>query len=243
MKKNLLQTVAISAAVLLLGVISASANPITFSDSFGSYAKFDVESGNLQITLWTDRNSTVNSEVLTALFFDISGISSLTRNSATVPIVSASGGTNSFVYEGTHWGLTTPLDVGGEWAYKSSLSLPGLGSQGIGTAGLDGTFGASDLFPGPDLNSKQAPDGGDFGLIGLASPGVAGAGYDVLVRNTTVFLLSGLPTGFDPEASVQNVSFQYGTSLTQVPEPATLLFLGAGLIGLTAYGKRKFLKK
>ena len=226
--------------VLLLWPISASALPVTFSDPFGSHATFDTISGNqLQVTLWTDRNSTKNSEVLTALFFDISGISSLTPLSATVPVNSATGGgnTNSFLYLGANnYAFSTALDVGGEWAYKSGLSLPGRGTQGIGTAGLDGTFGAGDLFPGTDLNDRQAPDGGDFGLVGLASTQWSGEGYDVVVKNTTIFVLpfSGTLTG------VQNVSFQYGTSLTEVPEPSTLLLLGSGLIGLGILGRKRF---
>ena len=240
--KTLFTVVIATLLMFVIVPIPASATNITFNDAFGSHATFAVINVNqLEVTLWTDRNVMNNAQVLTALFFDISGTPSLAPLSATVPVKSATDGTtnNSFLYiGGTNYGFTTPLNVAGEWTYKSGLSLPGGGTYGISSSGF-GLFGPSDLFPGgSDLNPvTTGPDGGDFGLIGLSAAGPSNPGYDLLVKNTTVFVLSGLPAVFDPSANIVDPFFQYGTTIGQVPEPTTMLLLGIGLIGL--WGARR----
>ncbi len=131
------------------------------------------------------------------------------------------------------------------WTYKTGLSgmLPGGGNQGISSAGF-GLFGPPDLFPsGSDLNpNTPGPGGGDYGLTNGNS--VTSVGYGVLIKNTTVFIFEGIPTDFDPSQEITNGFFQYGTTLsnTTVPEPATMLLLGSGLIGLAGFARRRFKK-
>ena len=55
----------------------------------------------------------------------------------------------------------------------------------------------------------------------------------------------GLPDGFDlNEDNIGNVTFNYGTELnTPVPEPATILLFGTGLVALAGLGRKKFFEK
>lgn len=49
--------------------------------------------------------------------------------------------------------------------------------------------------------------------------------------------------GFDdPRGSISNVAI-YGDAPPPIPEPATMLLLGAGLIGLAGLGRKKFFKR
>lgn len=142
--------------------------------------------------------------------------------------------------------------VGGEWAYASSLvGAPGGATEGIGSAGF-GLFGPGDLFPGSDLQSPVSPDGIQYGITAagdnIATGNAAVTGDNALIKNSVTFTLGGLPTDFLPsQRNITNVSFQYGTALTepnipgrdtQIPEPSTLLLLTVVLIGL-AQAKRR----
>jgi hypothetical protein len=69
----------------------------------------------------------------------------------------------------------------------------------------------------------------------MATGNAAVTGSIPLIQNAVVFTLSGLPEGFDPTASIQNISFQYGTALTDpnLPTPAPtsgVIALGGALL-------------
>lgn len=228
-------------AVLAVLVSAAcTATPVVFSGSSGSLsasASFDIDGGNLVVTLDNTSNSDVlvPTDVLTAVFFDIAGDPSLARISA----VLAPGSSVLF-------GSTDPGGVvGGEWAYLSGLSgAPGGARQGISSSGF-GLFGPGNLFPGTNLQGPVSPAGLQYGLTSAGDNPATGntpvTGTNALIQHAVVFTLGGAPQNFDL-SSISNVWFQYGTSLTEtsfngeVPEPSTAVLFGAG-IGLIAAGR------
>ena len=241
-------------------VSEADAAAVTFtgSDSFGraASATFDTSGTNFLVTLTNTSSADVlvPTDVLTGVFFNISGDPTLGRTSA----VLNSGSTVFYDPDGQPAGGV----VGGEWAYNadvSSDSLRGV-NQGISASGL-GIFGRSNRFPGADLTDNENVGGLDYGILSAGdnsatgNGGVTGSGG--LIRNSVVFTLSGLPTGFNPLTSVRNVFFQYGTNLSEpriagtatstpnpnsqsVPEPSTMAgLLVTGLAAVRSRSKRK----
>jgi hypothetical protein len=245
-----------SAVALLAATTAAVATPITFTGTDGSRAAsalFAASGTDLIVTLtntWT-ADAMVPTDVLTGVFFDIdiAGNPALGRTSA----VLNSGST--VLFGGSDAGGV----VGGEWAYKNSLSVAsGVGTQGISSSGL-GLFGPGDRFPGTDLQGPPSGsvDGLQYGLTTAGDDPTTGntpmTGTNALIKNSVVFTLGGLPTGFDPSSSVSKVYFQYGTALDEprfsgdlpppvggaVPEPMTLLAILSALGSVGAYVRRR----
>jgi hypothetical protein len=222
----------------LLGVaiatvgLSGEAQAISFTATSGSRAAsadFTVSGDELTVVLTNTSSADVlvPVDVLTAVFFSPNG-----------PIFASStavltAGSTVFFDSAPAGGV-----VGGEWAYGSGLVGAPLGAtQGISSAGF-GLFGGA-TFPGVDLDPPAAIDGLNYGITSAGdNPGTGNApvtGGVPLIQNSVTFKFSGA-TGFDL-TSITNVSFQYGTALTEpnissVPEPASLMLLGAGLAGI-----------
>jgi hypothetical protein len=106
--------------------------------------------------------------------------------------------------------------------------------------------GSVDAITNPLTGSAFAylaviPDSGPWAAYfdGNAIPGVIGApaNADAMI-NSNFNTLPGLETGAD--WSLYSYDPVKGTI---VPEPTTMLLLGAGLIGLAGFGRRKFFKK
>lgn len=175
--------------------------------------------------------------VLTGVFFDIGGAPlSLGRASAIVPA------TSTVLFGGTGPGG----EVGGEWAYLGGLAgAPRGADYGISSSGL-GLFGPGDRFPGANLQGPASPDGLQYGITSAGDDPATGntpvTGTNALIKNEVIFTLTGLPMGFNPLASIGNVSFQYGTDLSEpndpgVPTPGALSALA--LAGLVATRRRR----
>ncbi len=242
-------------AVVLLAIAllpcSALATPITYSFSSGDFAAsatFDQSGTSLIVTLTntSTHDAMVPTDILTAVYFDVTGDPALSRTSAILApgSVVKVGGTGALV----------PVSggvVGGEWAYLNNTNPPLPNNSGVSSVGL-GVFGPGDLFPGPNLEGPTSPDGVEFGITSLGDnllTGNGGLSGEDLIQNSVVFTLGGY-TG-DPSTDVTAVTFQYGTAIDaptypgspggnpNVPEPATLVLMGTAAIGLLVYRARR----
>lgn len=230
------QSVRLPAALVAAALASSTAsaailNASASAGNLAASASFEAVGSSLVITLTNTAAADANvpAEMLTGIFFDISGAPlALTRTS----VVLAAG---SIV-------LNDPQPaggvVGGEFGYRGGLSgAPWGAAYGVSSSGL-GLFGPPDLFPGPDLEPPTSPDGVQYGITTASDPGNNnnGGASVPLIRNAVVITLGGLPSGFDPMARISNISFQYGTDLDEpnllVPAPGAGVLMGLGALAL-----------
>lgn len=215
---------------------TAGATSITYSGSSGirsAEVVFDLTGTNLTVTLTNTSvyDVLVPDQVLTAVFFDYSG-PALTPVSALVSV----GSTVAF-------GPSNGGNVGGEWAYAEIVNPISPGDSGISSSGF-GLFGAGN-FDGPDLQNPASVDGLQYGLTSagddLTTGNAAVTGQFALIKNSAQMVLT-TASGFQL-SDITNVSFQYGTALSDpnvpVPEPASLALVVMGLIGFVVHRSRK----
>lgn len=208
--------------------------------SLAAQVDFAVSGSNLVITLTNTSTQTyttsqaVPTDLLTGLFFDLSGDPALTHSSAIPSAIVNPASPAPSALKVEMVGKSVVGTLGG-WQFKESSSgLSGVTQHyGLGTAGFS-------IFNGNAVN--QGPGNGfNYGIINSAySHGQGNHPVDgtPLVQNNITFTLGGLPGGF-ALSDISNVRFQYGTSLTEAsfsghsvqaaPEPSTLV---AALTGL-----------
>ena len=234
-----------SASALWVAVsMNAVAGPVLFTGGSGEPAatvSFDIVGSQLQVVLSNTSTGDVlvPSDALTAIFFNIAGNPLLTRNSAT------SGGPT---YLGSTNVSGAGTVVGGEWAYRNGLSQYAANS-GISSSGL-GVFGPGDRFPGANLSGPDSPNGVEYALASAGDNPATGNGGilgEELTRSSVTFLLT-TASPFDLSA-IGNVTFQYGTSLSEghfsgttsrsVPEPGTLGLAGLALLAGAGIRRRR----
>ena len=242
------------ATTALFGTAAANATTVTYSGSgtsnvsgelLSASATFQTSGTSLIITLTNTglADVTLQPDILTAMFFDVSG-PLLGLDSTTGSAVL--GGGSSVLFDAPPAGGV----VGGEWGYAEGISgalsagTGGLVTQnyGLSSAGF-GVFG-NPTFPGPNLDPPVALNGVNYGLTSAGDNPLTGqsavTGDNPLIQNSVVFTLNGLPMNFDPSTMITSVWFQYGTALVptdpgyegDVPAPGALSLLVLGGLGM-----------
>ena len=226
------------------------ANALLFSGSNGTLsasADFEILPGNfLQVTLTNTSTGdpAAPGDILSGLLFNLAGNPLLSRDSAVL-------GAGSTVIHGPTPSTDPGGGVGGEWAYENSdPNFPSGVNESIYSAGY--FAGTGHLFPGSDLQGPPSGsvDGIQYGITtlndaaGNDNGGIAGEG---LIANSVVFTLDNFTGSL---GDISNVSFQYGTALTETNIPGTpgvpdsgttAMLLGSALVGLGML--RRYLKR
>jgi len=208
-----------------------------------------VDSDTLTLELtYTGSEGTLTgiSQVLTGLTWDLVGfVGTLDARLAEIAAGSVQVGVDAILED----------DLSGQWAYKdgiNALSIP-LGAFGVGAIGdinygedTFGSGGSGDIIDAIKTFATPAPNGIDFGIvptsIDLTPPPDPSAFPDgfkkqgPVVQDSMVFTFA--YTGALTESMFDNVRPLYGSDGATIPEPAAILLIGVGLIGVAVVGRR-----
>ncbi len=244
-------------AATLAAPSAAHAGSILFSGSgtgtdgitLNASALFEISGSTLKVTLrnlgdTSGMSKDKSANTLTGVFFDLPNGITLTPVSAKIAAGDLLQRTKCDIGPCT----ATTTNVGGEFTYKTGSWSGHTGAdRGISSSGYIDAYAGGGNFNGPNLDAPNSPDGINFGIIAPITasnplnPLTGNMKDNPLIEGEVVFSMS-ISGGTLLESQISNVSFQYGTDIsepkfkagpppppTSVPEPAALLLLGPAI--------------
>lgn len=197
---------------------------------------------NLEVSLFNNFAGTDPLQILSGLVWDVSGAGP-TGTTLSSALTGAGSGlyTSGTAYTTNAELRNSVLGGGNGWQYLAPTGkLGGTAYEyGIGASGLGGTFGglgnASYGIIGPSSNLSRPPLSTHLPLVMNTSTGPSAAVFIISGFNSDVSRITDVQFAFG-SAGTNNLA---GTPTTPIPEPASLVLLGTGAIGVFVLARRK----